>query len=296
MNTKQGLFWLKIAAFAFFLHANVAYAINLNEFFPGLKPDIDGRIETLNNKGGMAPQATGAEIWLLADLKTQYNENTRLLEIGPAFGRMPVELFSNDFQGNYTAIDLSTEHLDYLRKSLQKFPEAKDSIKLITGEFPQASKQLAAGSFDIILATHVFHFFTPKQFDAAVDELWRLLAPGGKVYITVKTPYSQRYNKFIPVYLERKRKSAAHPGYIDNVGYWVDPTTIAPERLQKLYGLHLYFFGKEDLKKIFVQHKFKIARCEEVALGYESPIWQAPKAYADREDAVILAIKPKKNG
>lgn len=282
----------KIGIITYLLQTTVCFAIDTDQYFPGLKPDADGRIETLNNKGGMAPAATGAERWLLADLKRENTENINILEIGPAYGRMPVELFSQDFQGSYTAIDLSQEHLDYLKKSLKHFPEVEQSVKLITGEFPKHTRNLAPNSFDIILATHVFHFFDVKQFDQAMSEIWRLLTPGGKVYVTVKTPYSLRYRKFIPVYLERKRKHQANPGYMENVGAWVDPKTIDPARLQKLYGLHLYFFGKEDLKKSFTKHRFIVKRCEEMPLGYTSSVWQAPTEYAGREDAVILAVKP----
>jgi len=282
---------IKIIIFALVLNATQCLAIDLGTYFPDFKPDSDGRLETLNNEGGMAPIATGAERWLLADLKQQDNKNTRLLEIGPAFGRFPIELFQEGFSGSYTAIDLSEEHLSYLRQSLSKFPKSKDKIRTIAGRFPADTKNLPDNSFDVIVVTHVFHFFEPQYFDQSLAELHRLLTPGGKLYLTAKTPYSNRYKRFIPVYKQRIRDKATNPGYIDNVSEWVDPTTIAPERLKKLYGRHLYFFTKEDLNKIFKDNNFKVVRCEEIPLGYDSPIWQAPKEYANREDAVILAVK-----
>lgn len=292
-QNKKITSWFKIIIVALVLNAQQCFAIDLAAYFPGLKPDADGRLETLNNEGGMAPTATGAELWLLADLKQQDNKKIRLLEIGPAFGRLPIELFMDGFNGSYTAIDLSEEHLTYLRQSLNKFPESKTKVNTIAGRFPQDTKNLPNNSFDVIVITHVFHFFEPQHFDHSLAELNRLLAPGGKIYLTAKTPYSTRYNSFIPVYEHRIREKIANPGYIDNVAAWVDPTTITPERLQKLHGRHLYFFTKEDLSRIFKTNNFKVVRCEEIPLGYDSPIWQAPKGYENREDAVILAEKPR---
>jgi SAM-dependent methyltransferase len=139
---------------------------------------------------------------------------------------MPVELFMQGFNGNYTAIDLSSEHLNYLQQALNKFPNAKNKVHTITGRFPQDTKNLKSGSFDIIIITHVFHFFEPQHFDQALTELNRLLAHGGKIYLTAKTPYSMRYRSFIPVYEQRVREHKPNPGYIDNVAAWVDPATI----------------------------------------------------------------------
>jgi len=266
-------------------------AIDTAEYFPDLKPDADGRIETLNNEGGMAPSATGAEVWLLSDLKKQDTTNLRLLEIGPAFGRFPIELFNEGFKGTYTAIELSDDHLRYLHQALNKLSIEHGKVQSIIGRFPTDTMHLANGSFDVIVITHVFHFFEPQHFDQALEELNRLLVPGGKIYLTAKTPYSNRYKSFIPVYEQRVKNQQAYPGYIADVGAWVDPDTITPERLQKLYGRHLYFFTKEDLNQVFIKNNFKVARCEEIPLGYSSPIWQAPKKYANREDAVILAVK-----
>jgi len=294
MKYCSSLFKLLFSAligFVLFFNLTTCLAIDTFEYFPNLKPDTDGRIETLNNEGGMAPSATGAELWLIADLKKQETKSLRLLEIGPAFGRLPIELFGEGFKGSYTAIDLSEEHLTYLRQALNKFSLVQDRIQTIAGRFPKDTEHLANASFDIIVITHVFHFFEPQHFKQALAELNRLLAPGGKLYLTAKTPYSNRYKSFIPVYEQRIRDQQANPGYIDNVGAWVDPATITPERLQKLYGRHLYFFTKEDLNQVFKNNNFKIVRCEEIPLGYLSPIWQAPAEYANREDAIILVMK-----
>ncbi len=273
------------------LFLSTAHAINTREYFTNLTPDADGRIETLNNEGGMAPSATGAEKWLLNDLKLQDTANLRILEIGPAFGRLGIELYLQNFKGEYVAIDLSQEHLNHLQSALDRFPSAKNRINTKKGRFPQDSNQFKGESFDIIVITHVFHFFEPSEFHLALKEIHRLLTPNGKIYLTAKTPYSNRYHSFIPVYEQRVQNKEPNPGYIDNVGEWVDPATIEPERLKKLYGRHLYFFTKEDLINLFKENNFKIAKCAEIPLGYNSPIWQAPKEYADREDAVILAIK-----
>lgn len=283
--------WPKLIGIVFLFYVTLAYAINPSEYFPDLKPDADGRIETLNNEGAMAPVATGAEIWLLSDLKNQDTQKLRILEIGPAYGRLPVELFISGFKGKYTAIDLSADHLAHLKQALTKFQNAVNTVQTITGRFPEATQTLADGSFDIIVVTHVFHFFEPAQFNSSLNELHRLLAKNGRIYLTAKTPYSTRYKKFIPVYEQRLKQGANNPGYIDNVGEWADPSTIAPERLKKLFGRHLYFFTKEDLSKIFKASQFSVARCEEVSLGYSSAIWQAPKEYTNREDVVILAVK-----
>lgn len=284
---------LTIYLLSLILNVPACLAIDLGKYFPDLHPDADGRIETLNNKGGMAPIATGSERWLLADLKHQNTEKLRILEVGPAFGRMAVELFKQNFQGSYTAIELSSEHLQHLKIALSHFPTAEQNVTLIAGEFPFDTNNLSSGSFDIILATHVFHFFNNTQLDSVMQEIKRLLAPGGKTYVTVKTPYSQRYCSFIPTYLERKRINHDNPGYMASLGPWIDPSSQSVERLQKLQGRHMYVFSKDDLQNIFVKHQFQVKRCEEMSLGYKSATWQAPEEYADREDAGILAIKPR---
>lgn len=272
------------------LTANLAFCVNLQEYYPTLAIDQDGRIETLNNEGGMAPSATGAEIWLLKDLQSS-NKDLRVLEIGPAFGRLAIELFSQGFQGHYTALDLSNDHLQHMHHALAKFPNAQGKTADIIGRFPQATASLPDNSYDVIVVTHVFHFFKPEDFDKSTAELHRLLTPGGKIYITAKTPYSTRYKSFISVYEQRVNENNANPGFIDNVAAWVDPSTIDPARLQKLQGRHLYFFTKNDMAKIFAKNQFKIEKCEELPLGYKSNIWQAPKEYANREDVALVASK-----
>jgi SAM-dependent methyltransferase len=295
MKNKKFLSSLLCAAAFFLFDIPSCCAIDTAVYFPDLQPDADGRIETLNNEGGMAPTATGAELWLLEDLKKGELQNARLLEIGPAFGRLPIELFTNGFSGQYTAIDLSEDHLHHLHEALKKLEPSPDSVHSMVGRFPDATQSLPSNSFDIIVVTHVFHFLDPQQLNQSLEELYRLLVPEGKVYLTLKTPYSTRYRNFIPVYEDNVREGRAHPGYMESVAMWVDPATVTPEKFERLKSRHLYFFSKEDLKNVFEEHYFEVVLCDERPLSYSSPIWEAPAQYEGREEAAIVAVKPTRS-
>jgi len=73
---------------------------------------------------------------------------------------------------------------------------------------------LEDNTYDAILSTRALHFFSPLIFNQAVQDFYRILKPGGRIYVLAITPYVNFYKSFISEYEKRKDAGADHPGYV----------------------------------------------------------------------------------
>ncbi|HEX6290832.1 MAG TPA: class I SAM-dependent methyltransferase [Herpetosiphonaceae bacterium] len=112
-----------------------------------------------------------AESWLAQALREQtaLQPGSRVLEIGVGTGRIALPLIHSN-QYRYTGIDLSRTMMEALRAKLGDVP-----IALIQGDI--AALPLDAGTFDAIVAVHVFHLVS--AWSQGMDEVRRVLRPGG---------------------------------------------------------------------------------------------------------------------
>lgn len=251
-------------------------------------PDVDGRIETLNNKGAMAPTPDIISQQFMEDL-TKFKQSLNVLEIGPAYGNTAMEIVANNnFLGIYTVLDMSKKHIEIIQRRYQKECSHK-SMKFVVGKFPEILQE-QRGKYDAILMSHVIHF-DPENVEASIRTLHQLLKPGGRAYVVTKTPYSNRYASFIPIFTERKARGERFPGLMHNVSTYADPAFTSPQKLKELEGCKLQVFDVEILTRLFQAAGFQINVCKEFSLGYDSEVWKAPPGYKGREDIGIIAQK-----
>jgi tRNA (cmo5U34)-methyltransferase len=106
----------------------------------------------------------------------------RVLDVGCGAGNYTLKLrqeLGSDF--DVDLLDLSPK---MLARAAQRVGAAvKGSVRLIEADFRQASLQ--NGSYDVILAGAVFHHLRAEdEWQAAFRKVYRLLAPGGSVWIS----------------------------------------------------------------------------------------------------------------
>jgi ubiquinone/menaquinone biosynthesis C-methylase UbiE len=96
-----------------------------------------------------------------------------ILELGAGTGRIGRPLAAHGV--SYTGIDISPAMLERFRAVLP----AGASARLIEGDI--MALPFADGSFNVVLAVHVFHLV--PDWEAALDEALRVLEPGGTLVL-----------------------------------------------------------------------------------------------------------------
>lgn len=185
------------------------------------KPLLDGRIQTLNNKGAMSPKKD----WITEHFIDYASSNSRkVLEIGPSYGLVSViESFKSGNQ-DYTVVDLEKRHLGILALEIKnKYPQFSSYIKFAVGEYPN-DINLPDEEFDAILISRVLHFFSPYEIEKTFADFYRILKPGGKVYAMAITPYVKRFASFIPEYEKNFDNGVDYPGFVESLIPYADPS------------------------------------------------------------------------
>jgi ubiquinone/menaquinone biosynthesis C-methylase UbiE len=128
------------------------------------------------------PQATADAIGAALFAAAGGRPGVRVLEIGIGTGRIAIPLLA--LGANVSGVDISTRMMDRLRANLAarqaEQPEAPwGALDLRQGDM--TALPFADGSFDAIVAVHVFHLVYP--WERALDEAVRVLAPGGSLLL-----------------------------------------------------------------------------------------------------------------
>jgi SAM-dependent methyltransferase len=245
------------------------------------QPYSDGRIPTLNGTGANTPVKDNITQAFL----DQCSADTRVLEIGAGYGLVCEQALQNGCQ-EYVANDSDVRHLQIMACRLQGLGINLEHLKLEHATFPQV--ELSDNYFDAILAARVLHFMNPKQLTQAVQKIYDLLVPGGKVYVITVSPYMKGYAPFLAEFSRRVANNDPHPGYVINKRDWAD-TTVLPQRVLDDMKSSMYFFDTHTLQAVFITHGFEVELCEYRALEYDSPMWQLD----GRENTVLIARKPQ---
>ena len=106
----------------------------------------------------------------------ELNEGDYFLDIGCGTGwavRLAAETVN--YHGFFYGVDLSEKMIE---KANQNF-EGKENFHFIKAD--SRAIPLDGGKFDAIICTHSFHHYIDPQ--AVVNEIYRLLKPGGKVFV-----------------------------------------------------------------------------------------------------------------
>ncbi|QAY67768.1 class I SAM-dependent methyltransferase [Paenibacillus protaetiae] len=116
----------------------------------------------------------------------------KLLDLGCGTGRHVVFLANEGYQT--TGIDFSAEGIAYTAERLQAFGLHAD---LVTGSI--LSLPFESDSFDGIISVSVLYYFTTEDIRRAVQEIHRVLKPGGKAFFVIRRTDDKRYGKGVEI-------------------------------------------------------------------------------------------------
>ncbi len=133
-----------------------------------------------------------------------------LLEIGAAYGNATLPALKAG--STVVANDLSSPELQVLANAAP--PEDRRRLVLLPAKYPD-DVQLAESSLSGILAAQVFHFFDGPTVDRAFQKAFRMLEPGGSLFVLVMTPSLSYYRGFRERFEERLKHGERWPGIFD---------------------------------------------------------------------------------
>jgi ubiquinone/menaquinone biosynthesis C-methylase UbiE len=138
------------------------------------KAKWDKWAETADGKGWKYDYLRSAQLAVISMLGMR--ENMNFLDIGCGTGWAIGQAASLiDFNGSFYGVDLSQKMIEKAEENFKKY-SAFHFIRANSEYIP-----LEDNFFDIIICTNSFHhYFHP---DKAMKEIFRLLNPGGKIYI-----------------------------------------------------------------------------------------------------------------
>lgn len=101
----------------------------------------------------------------------------RVLEFGSGIGTVAGLLARRLKDGRLTCVDVSNRYLNVARKHLHKF----ENTSFLYGGL--SSLNLKQGGYDVINIHFVLHDISKENRQMLVDEMFKLLRPGGKVFL-----------------------------------------------------------------------------------------------------------------
>lgn len=174
----------------------------------------NGTIKTFNGTGYMRNYLCEISRQFITDI---CDPDKRILEVGCGIGAVVKALVTYGYI-NITAVDIEKRHLEtadqLIKQTLLSFPEC--SLIWICDKLPELSL-LNDQTFDSILCAQALHYMNPEQFEKALLRMSELLSPGGKLYITIGSPYIDVYQGFAEEYEKRMKAGNRFPGYMDDV-------------------------------------------------------------------------------
>ncbi|EKD26224.1 MAG: hypothetical protein ACD_79C01302G0005 [uncultured bacterium] len=193
------------------------------------------------------------------------------LEVGIGMGAVLHELI-NKGKKNIVGVDKEKKHIEIANKLLNKIADSRNKINfsLIHDSLPDL-KKIKNKLFSNILCAQVLHYMTPFQFKHALKRLCGLLIKGGRLYITIGTPYIKVYKSFLKEYRKRKKNGDKYPGFMKNVSKY------HPDGANHNFGQFL-FFEPKILKARLKEAGFKV-----IYSGYVNK--------DNRDQAGIIAVK-----
>lgn len=108
-------------------------------------------------------------------------ENKKVLEIGCGIGMDGLEFAKNG--ANYTGIDLSDKSIKVCKEHFKLFNQTGEIINTDVNNLP-----FDDNTFDLVYSFGVLHHNSSMQ--KGIDEVFRVLKPGGKIEIMVYNRYS----------------------------------------------------------------------------------------------------------
>ena len=160
------------------------------------------------------------------------NNVEKILDLGCGAGRNLIPLLQSGFE--VSGLDLAPDGLKIIRKKAKQ-EKLKTDLKLgnIYDRLPYADN-----SFDAIISVQVLQHGTEKQILTAIEEIKRILKPGGVVFITL---CGRLMNGKVRLFLVKTAKKIA-------------PNTYVPTQGNEI-GLTHFIYNKDRIRKHFKEFK-----------------------------------------
>lgn len=163
---------------------------------------VKGLVPTMNDKGFMFEVIDDYAEEFIAYAGQSPDE---ALEIGCAYGIATIAALKNG--ARVTACDMDERHLEVLKS---RAPESlHEQLTLVKGMLPDAGLQ--ENHFGSLLCSRVLHFLTGEEIEQSVQNMYRWLKPGGKLFLVADTPFGV-WRKFIPTWEANIEAGERWPG------------------------------------------------------------------------------------
>jgi len=163
---------------------------------------VDGLVPTMNDKGFMFEVI---DEYAEAFIEFAGQSDDEAAEIGCAYGVATIPALKNG--ARMTACDMDARHLDVLRS---RVPESLlKNLNLKPGTLPDID--LPESSFGSLLCSRVLHFLEGEDIERSVQNMYRWLKPGGRLFLVADTPYGV-WRKFIPTWEANIANGERWPG------------------------------------------------------------------------------------
>ena len=167
----------------------------------------------------IAAPGFGSNIYNLSPLIRRLQSDVRSGDPSPLFLDAGAGLgFNTEALAQLGAVvvanDQSTSQLAILRDYLGDDTSYRSKVYLNDGDIPD--KVFPGGIFDGILASHLFHYLSPRSLATLVHRFRHWLRPGGRLYIQCWNIEAGCCSHFRPIWEENRRTGKPWPGSIDN--------------------------------------------------------------------------------
>lgn len=249
-------------------------------------PQKDGSYQSLNKRG-----SANTDINNITKEFIEYASEgeKRVLQLDATFGLITLKALKRGIH-DFVATDTDMRHLAIIAKRFKEKPCLSDNkaLKLFHGSFPDSFEHFADNSFDAVLLNRVIHFFTPTETTHTLKEVFRILKPGGRVFIVAITPYVKRFETFIPLYKQRLLLNRRYPGYVPNLKYFVNPEVTTPKQMAQMHDKPFMFFDAQLMHRVLSESGLIVEKAIEFPLTFKSSIWSLD----GRELVGAIAKKP----
>ena len=180
------------------------------------------------------------------------------LDVGAGVGYNTRRLV--DLGAQVVANDQSTEQLAILRGYLGT--GLGTGIYLNDGDI--FAKAFPAGSFDGILASHLFHYLRPAELEALVPRFRQWLRPGGRLYLQCWNIEASHFSHFRPIWEDKRKAGRPWPGSIENAHQRADGPLegAALDTFRENFPDYVHAVELEDLVKLLNQSGFSIIQAQ----------------------------------
>lgn len=199
-------------------------------------------------------------------------EHSRVLDAGCGMGRLYTQLMGKNVQ--YLGIDISEQQVRFAK---QEHPD---------GIFVQGSMtDLKAGkaSQDVVfMVASLHHLLTPAERLAALEEAYRVLVPGGKLFITVMGLWQR---KFWRLFFSKQAGLSSMTQDDRRLIRFRDVFLPWQWRSEKTVHRYYHAFRSRELARLCVKAGFRVTKLEYTRDGKRVWPWQA-------KNLVVVAQKP----